>query len=286
MSTTAPSAGLRSGPSVRVDRRKAAGSTSRAEEIAVLQHLWQLQQEHAAARGLGGPGMEYLHAHFGMGLTLERHLRVVDRLFPYIRGRVLEWGCRHGLDSCLYRMRLGDAVELFSCDVCDGDDYRPFHEYSGLRYERLRHPFFLDYDDASFDVVTSNGVLEHVPDDDRSLGELARVLRPGGTLAITCLPNRFSYTEALQRLRGANAHDRLYTLRGTRAMLEAHGFAIIEARRLFMVPTMLHGIPAAAKRAYQKGSRLVWAVNAVLERAWPLGLLASNLMVVGQKQRG
>ena len=255
----------------------------RRDEVATLQRLWGLQREHAASRGPSDPGMAYLASHVGMGLTLERHLRVVDLLVPYIRGRVLEWGCRHALDSCLYRLRLGDAVELHGCDVCDGDGYRPFHDFSGLRYRRLHHPYLLDYDDSSFDVVTSNGVLEHVPDDDRSVGEVFRVLRPGGTFLITCLPNRLSYTEALQRWRGGHAHDRLYTLRGTQALLRAHGFAVSEVRRLFMVPTMLHGLPAAARASYQKSAPLVWAANDLLERTWPLNLLASNLMIVAHR---
>jgi SAM-dependent methyltransferase len=227
--------------------------------------------------------MAYLASHFRMGLTLERHLRVIDLLCPYVRGRVLEWGCRHGLDSCIYRLRFGSGVELHGCDVCDGDDYRPFHHFSGLSYRRLQHPYLLEYEDASFDVVTSNGVLEHVPDDARSVGEIFRVLRPGGAFLITCLPNRFSYTEAIQRWRRGNAHDRLYTLGGTRAMLRAHGFRVSEVRRLFMVPTMLNGLPDVAKAAYQKAAPLVWVTNSLLERAWPLNLLASNLMVIAHK---
>ena len=228
--------------------------------------------------------MAYLASHFRMGLTLERHLRVVDLLFPYIRGRVLEWGCRHGLDSCIYRMRRGKEVELHGCDVCDADDYRPFHDFSGLRYRRIHHPYLLDYDDASFDVVTSNGVLEHVPDDERSVAEVFRVLRPGGAFLITCLPSRHSYTEALQRWHGAAAHDRLYTLAGARAMLRRHGFAVSEARRLFVVPTMLNGASETAKSAYEKAAPLVWASNAILEHVWPLVLFASNLMIVAHKR--
>lgn len=38
----------------------------------------------------------------------------------------------------------------------------------------------LTFDDGVFDIVTTNEVLEHVPDLDAALAEIARVLRPGG----------------------------------------------------------------------------------------------------------
>ena len=39
-------------------------------------------------------------------------------------------------------------------------------------------------DDASIDVVTSNGVIDLVPDKDAVFDEIDRVLRPGGRLQI------------------------------------------------------------------------------------------------------
>ncbi len=41
----------------------------------------------------------------------------------------------------------------------------------------------LPFDDASFDLVTSNGVLNLVPDKADAFAEICRVLRPGGALA-------------------------------------------------------------------------------------------------------
>jgi SAM-dependent methyltransferase len=220
-----------------------------------------------------------------MEITLRRRLAVVDWLAQRIRStdRVLEWGCRHALDSCLYRLRFGPEIELYGCDLVEADVYRPFFEFAGLDYSPLRHPSRLDYADAFFDVVTSNGVWEHVPDEESSLREIFRVLKEGGLFLVACLPNRFSYTEALQRTMGHTAHDRLYTIAGARRLLVAAGFETLTWEYRFVVPTMLNGFPAWAKDAYQKVHRLAWMANGALEKLWPINRIASNLMIVARK---
>jgi len=48
----------------------------------------------------------------------------------------------------------------------------------------------LPFDDASFDAVVGSEVLEHIGDDEGAIAELARVLRPGGRMAVT-VPTRW-----------------------------------------------------------------------------------------------
>lgn len=43
----------------------------------------------------------------------------------------------------------------------------------------------LPYPDETFDRAIASEVLEHIPDDTSAYGELMRVLKPGGTLAVT-----------------------------------------------------------------------------------------------------
>jgi SAM-dependent methyltransferase len=43
----------------------------------------------------------------------------------------------------------------------------------------------LPFTDATFDRVVCSEVLEHIPDDRGAMTELVRVLRPGGTMAVT-----------------------------------------------------------------------------------------------------
>ncbi|KAJ3067954.1 hypothetical protein HK102_007294 [Quaeritorhiza haematococci] len=270
--------------------RRAARGTSptpadHRAEADLIRALWAEQKAHVAANGLDTEEQEYLDAHFSMPLTLRRRLAVVDWLAKGIRpgDRVLEWGCRHAVDSCIYRRRFGASLELHGCDYVEADFYRPFHDYSGLKYARIRHPYRLDQPDRGFDVVTSNGVWEHVEDEENSLREVFRVLRPGGSFLVACLPNRYSYTEALQRRLGHTAHDRLYTIASASSLLRAAGFEVLAWDRRLVVPTMLNGFPRLAKDAYGRFHGLVWACNAVLERTWPINRTASNLMLVARR---
>lgn len=254
-------------------------------EITVLRDLWKDQIDYAGGVSVDTGPMAYVESHFAIDITLERRLRVIDLIAPNLQGRVLEWGCHAGLDSCIYRLRFGDRLELHGCDVFDPVLYKPIYDFSGLHYTQIaaQDPV-LDYPNDFFDVVTSNGVLEHVPDDEGSIKEIGRILRTGGKFIVACLPNRYSYTELYQRASDGPAHERLYTLRGTRDLLERHGFKVTSTRRSFMLPTMLNGVPHRVKDAYQRRQDVVWAVNDLLERAWPLSTLASNLMLVAEKE--
>jgi len=49
----------------------------------------------------------------------------------------------------------------------------------------------LPFEDGSFDLVFGHAVLHHIPGLERALGELHRVLRPGGALAFCGEPSRY-----------------------------------------------------------------------------------------------
>ena len=62
----------------------------------------------------------------------------------------------------------------------------------GLTVEgRVADAETLPYDDASFELVVGHAVLHHVPDVERALREVLRVLRPGGRFVFAGEPTRY-----------------------------------------------------------------------------------------------
>lgn len=82
------------------------------------------------------------------------------------------------------------------CTSFVGSEYLPSEEARRnsphLRHEDLMN---LSFPASSFDVVFSNDVLEHVPDIDRALSEVCRILRPNGSFVST-FPFRYGQYES------------------------------------------------------------------------------------------
>ena len=90
----------------------------------------------------------------------------------------------------------------------------------------------LPFDDASFDVVISNGVINLSPVKDRVFAEAARVLRPGGRLAIADIVSGTPLREATRRNTELWAACIAGAIPSTAYLdeLEAAGFAITATR--------------------------------------------------------
>jgi len=71
----------------------------------------------------------------------------------------------------------------------------------------------LPYEDGHFDCVLASEILEHVPEDERAIAELVRVLAPGGMLAVTVprwLPERICWALSDEYHANEGGHIRIY----------------------------------------------------------------------------
>ena len=108
----------------------------------------------------------------------------------------------------------------------------------------------LPFDDDSFHRVIASEVLEHVTDDESAFAELARVLRPGGRLAVT-IPAWLSETVCWKLSSDYHApavpggHVRIYRRRDVQHKLAGAGLA---ARSLASGPRPSHALLVAEVR--------------------------------------
>jgi ubiquinone/menaquinone biosynthesis C-methylase UbiE len=247
-----------------------AQTDTRIRPRALIQRLATLYDEEIRASS----GEQYLIAHASLN-SIRRQVSVFERYVGFVEdgNRILDWGCNHAPDACMLREVFGDRVTIDGCDFLPAGRFPHFHDFAGLEYRQLQDVAALPYEANTFDTVISSGALEHAAMDYESLKELHRILKVGGHLIITFLPNRLSYSEFLTRRWGRGAHVRLYRRGAAARMLTHYGF----------LPTLTgyhQFLPAHRAQGLVKP---FWALNSVLERTWPLKLFCSSIIIVAKK---
>jgi SAM-dependent methyltransferase len=187
---------------------------------------------------------------------------------------ILDWGCGKGHITYLLQR---EGFVVTACDRYNDSDDSAFGQSAPIIAELdipvvpLQDDVQLPFESASFDCVTSFGVLEHVPRDSDSLREIRRVLRPGGVFYVTFLPYPSSWTQAVARARGDGYHDRLYWRRRLRALAATAGFTVQWVQLAQLFPK--NSVPLGLDPLLEK-------VDRALCRFTPLKYLATNLEAV------
>lgn len=96
---------------------------------------------------------------------------------------VLDCGCGSGYGSAMIAR---NALRVTGVDVADDAVAYANMRFGtdNLQFQQVNPDGALPFDDASFDVALSFQVFEHVADEQHYLREIARVLKPGGTLLL------------------------------------------------------------------------------------------------------
>jgi len=85
----------------------------------------------------------------------------------------------------------------------------------------------LPFADSSFDCVICSEVMEHIPDHEKALKELDRILKPQGTLAVSVprfFTERICWFISWDYHNEEGGHIRIYTKKQLRDMLTRQGF--------------------------------------------------------------
>lgn len=102
--------------------------------------------------------------------------------------KILDIGCGAGVDTLLAAMMVGPSGKVVGVDIVSEMLQRA---EENLKRTNLKNVTFkktsgeqLPFEDDSFDVLISNGVVNLIPDKTATLKEAMRILKPGGRLMI------------------------------------------------------------------------------------------------------
>src|SRR6202030_4757886 len=144
-----------------------------------------------------------------------------DRLGVGPGDRLLDLGCGFGRHAFEAARRGASVVALDAGPeevgqvrgtlgaMVEAADLAADHPATAVQGDALALPF----PDGRFDRVIASEVLEHIPDDVAAMSELSRVLRPGGTIAVTvprCGPEAINWALSDEYHDTPGGHVRIY----------------------------------------------------------------------------
>jgi len=160
-----------------------------------------------------------------------------ERLGLQAGDRVLDMGCgggRHAFEAFRRGARvvaldaedseLKDVAILFAA-MEEAGESGPGAVGAPLNGDAVHLPFA----DATFDRIIAAEVLEHIPADAAAIGELTRVLRPGGTMAVTVPrfgPELLNWALSDDYHNTPGGHVRIYRRSALEARLTAAGLRV------------------------------------------------------------
>ncbi len=156
--------------------------------------------------------------------------------------RVLDLGCgggRHAFESARRgarvvaldtdRTELGQVTAVFAAMAEAGEIPE-----GGSGMAVAGDATSLPFPDSSFDKIIAAEVLEHLPADQIAMNEIARVLRPGGMVAVTVpawLPERICWRLSDDYHNIPGGHIRIFTRRELVLKLRRSGLAVTGQHR-------------------------------------------------------
>jgi SAM-dependent methyltransferase len=170
----------------------------------------------------------------GFNPTWQRHVAAYEQCARFLGpGRVLDLGCGVGHSFRLLAPRETVGMDLDAAAL-EGQDRET------VAGDMRSIPF----PDGSFDSVLSVHSIEHVPDPERVLSEVRRVLAPGGT-AVFVTPNRLTFARPDEII---DPYHHVEYDPGQLRALATGTFSQVELHGLFGSPRMLEWLDVQKAR--------------------------------------
>lgn len=190
----------------------------------MLVNIFQIRNWHAYSAAVIPPHMseaeiEAMHAaeqkHWWFQSKQKLVRRLLDADLPP-GTRLLDAGCGTGLNL----QNLAGVGECAGCDAMF--PALRFSRKNGARWLAQCDLSRLSFRDGSFDVITALDVVEHVPEPERVIAEIKRVLKDRGRFIVTVPAFKFLWSPHDEAL----SHYRRYHRRELRQLLEDGGLQV------------------------------------------------------------
>ena len=135
---------------------------------------------------------DYFRQYRKLRYETEWHIPLLIPFSELNNKKVLEIGCGNGADGAMFAINgaLYTGVDLTETAI---EATKKHFEIEGLNgVFQVENVEKLSFSDQCFDLVYSYGVLHHTPNPDVAIGEIFRVLKPGGKV-IVMIYNRQSF---------------------------------------------------------------------------------------------
>jgi len=187
---------------------------------------------------------QYVHEHDGLAAAhFQRFERAFAHFHPCEGMRALNLWCRNGEAIDYFRGR-APQVDLVNAEVSPRLIEKARARYPDELFVRTdlgRLPF----PDDEFDFILSLETIEHAPDPLLFLRELARLLKPGGTLVLSCPPATAELPlrvyELFFRNHGEGPH-RFLSSREVKGLLHAAGLELKRHESTLFIPVGPRGL--------------------------------------------
>jgi SAM-dependent methyltransferase len=157
--------------------------------------------------------------------------RIIKILDKYLKGRVLDAGCGSGFFSKYFVDK--------GCETIALDNSKKALELTKNLDEKIiakeGDVFNIPFKNEYFDVVFSDGLLEHYINPENILLEFKKVLKPHGKL-ITFVPNKFSYWLLAKPFVMKEIDEHAFSLSKLIELHERVSFKVIESGGISVFP--------------------------------------------------